>query len=279
VLINKEYMLHLDMQVKDCIAEFWVNGIPVTRLDSEVHSFNSLIAHHFLLDGLNTFEVVINPGPTPSLARATNIIDNDEKHSAEPKAIIQLMKYTVGAFVGDNDAGQILMQLNWEYDQKVHGEMHFPIVTKSSYQLGKHLGTWVWQTCPPLNLANEREQIIAVLADIYKSFITGNSARVVGFLMPYIQDAERALPGYSAAEQINDITNDINDNVQLTENASVFDIDKLDFRVCGQGNIVQIVNKDWLPTISIPLGQEYDDDKYALEMFIGKVKGYWRAVL
>lgn len=272
-------MLHLNMQVKDCIAEFWVNGIPVKRLDSEVHSFNSMIGHHFLLDDLNTLEIVINPGTTPSSSRTINIIDNDEKHSAEPKAIIQLMKYDVGTFVGDDGAGQILAQLNWEYDKKIHALMPFPIMTKASFQLGPHLGPWMWQSCQPINLANEREQIIAVLADIYQSFITGNSARVVGFLMPYIQDAAKALPGYSAEEQIEDITSDINDNALLTVNACDFDIEKLDFRVCGQGNLLQVINKDWRPTISIPLGKEYDNDNYDLEMFIGKVKGYWRAVL
>lgn len=272
-------MLHLDMHVKDCIAEFLVNGIPIKRLDSNAYGFNSMVAHHQLIDGENTFEILINPGPTPSSARVLTRVENDERHNTQPKAMIQLMKYEVGAFAGDTDSGEILMQLNWEYDKEQHQKLPFPMSTYSRYNLGRHLGKWAWQVCPKINLDTEYSNITTIITQLYNAFITGNSARFVSSLLPYLDDAGRALPAFGTVQLTKDITDDINDNKQLTEGAEEFDANKLDLRLCGNENLVQIINKDWRPTMRIPLGEEYGGDDYEIEMFIGKVNGQWQAVL
>lgn len=277
MIINKDYMLHFDMYVKNGIAEFLVNGIPVKRLDSEVYGFNSMVGHHYLIDGENTFEIVINPGPTPSTALEQTPIENDERHNQSPKALIQLMKYEVGSFAGDTEAGEILMQLNWEYNVEEHGNTPFPIVAKAKFQLAHHMGEWAWQQCEKVNLRSEKAELTAIIEDLYSDFTSGNSVRVVHFLAPYLQDAGRALSAYGTQSLTEDVIDDVNDNKALT--AEEFDTESLDFRVCGANNLVQIVNKDWQPTLRIPLGPEYEGDDYTLDMFVGKVNGRWQAVL
>ncbi|WP_026375735.1 hypothetical protein [Aestuariibacter salexigens] len=274
--INRDFMLHLDLYIKDCSAEFYFNDIPV-RLMGEGENFHSMNAHHLLLDGTNQMEVVINPGPTPSTVRELDEQQNTDGLKNKPSVCIRLMSYPVGAFAGDTKNGRILMQLNWEYDAEQHKDIRFPYSVSDTRDLGPMLGPWIWQQCQPIDLLTDMAAIEKTAELIYNAFVSGDAQTVVRYCDPSLKDIGKALPAYGEQEFRSDMLTDISSNRLLASKAEPFNKDSTDFRLCANGRMVQLINSDWSHTIRSP--EDDEGERYELPAFLGKIQNQWYVVL
>lgn len=275
-LINKDYMLHLDMFVKDCDAEFYFNDIPLRKVQQQI-PFHSMNAHHLILDGMNKMEIVINPGPTPSLAKTITQETDIEQIKGSPKVLIRLMRYPVGAFAGDTESGDILMQLNWEYDAAKMPDIRFPHTTQISHRLEPLFGQWLWQGCESIDFERELPEIHRVAEAIYREFNAGNAQAIVRISEPALKDIGKALPAYGEAAFRRDMLADIAANATRAIEPEQYPQEQTDFRLCGDGKLVQLINKDWKDTIvSAP---DEEGERYEFPVFLGKLQGNWWVVM
>lgn len=270
--INKDYMIHLDLYTQACEAEFYFNDVPVRKMD-QGETFHSLNAHHLLLDGENTLEILINPGPSPSKARQPCI----REVTGQPKACVKLVKYPVGAYPGDTSHGEIIMQLNWEYDESRDQSLEYPLSKSYGKNLGEMFGPWLWQQCELIDLPKEAIDLERLVKQLYVAFVQGDAEKVVAFCEPSLKDIGRALPAYGEAEFREDMKADIGSNRAENFDSSAYDAEQVDLRVCGAGKLVQLIDKNWLHTLRTPVDNV--DDQYELPLFIGKQNGKWRGVL
>jgi hypothetical protein len=273
LLINKDYMLHLDLYVKDCSAEFYINDIPIRHMNSKQENTHSLVIHHLLKDDVNTFEAIVWPGDTPSKARSKSLIVEAEQRKGTSKVCMQLVRYPVGAFAGDTEAGEILMQLNWEFDEHKHGIDPYPVVPKAEYDIGNLFGIWNWQQCSKINLTDEATLINRVVEHIYQEFSNGNGDAIARLATPYLVDMGKALPAYGTAGFTDDMINDINYNKEQNIKIDDFDLNNLDVRLCGNDRLVQLIDHNWEPTVRTTVDE--DGESYELPIFLGKLQNQW----
>ncbi|NQZ06097.1 MAG: hypothetical protein HRT35_02960 [Algicola sp.] len=274
-MLNQDFMLHVDLYVKGCTAEFYVNDIPVRRMDGEEEHFHSMVAHHLLVDGKNKLEIIVWPGDTPSKARQKSVLQDPEDRQGLPKVCARLMRYPVGAFAGDTKSGQIIMQLNWEFDPQnfINNPDPYPLAPSLEKDLGKHLGFWYWQQAEPVNLEIELPLITQVVKAIHEAFKMGDGQVITRYCAPYLRDMGKALPAYGETAFVNDMLRDVSANAGKDDWVEPFLPENHDFRLCGNGRIVEVVDKNWLPTVrTIP---NESGKKYPLAMFLGKIKGKW----
>ncbi len=269
-------MLHLDLYVKDCSAEFYANDIPIRLMDSNQESFHSLAAHHLLLNNLNTFKILVWPGDTPSNVLQKSQLTSVESRSKPAKVCLRLVKYPVGAFAGDAKDGEVIYELNWEYDQEKYGVDPYPYIADIKFDIGSHLGTWNWQNCDPINLLKELPAITKIVKQIHNDFGKGNGKVIADLAEPYLDDMGKALPAYGKDEFREDMINDINYNAEVEDAVDLFNPENHDFRLAADAKLVQIINKDWEPTIRTK--EDEGGESYELPLFLGKLKGRWHIV-
>lgn len=68
--MNEFFMLDVDTNF--CAAEAWINGIPVARCSAADGVQRQFPVHEYLIAGINKFQLVVEPGPTPSRAFEPN---------------------------------------------------------------------------------------------------------------------------------------------------------------------------------------------------------------
>lgn len=269
-------MIHLDLYTQHCEAEFYFNDIPIRRMTAS-ENFHSMNAHHLLLDGKNQMEILIKPGLTPSTARKLSEDHGLDEQGHAPKACLKLVKYPIGAFAGDDGQSQLLMQLNFEYDKEKNPVIQFPFSIKMEKELGPMFGGWNWEQCSQISLNESISQIHEVAKKVYQAFVQGDAETVVRLSSPALNDLGRALPAYGENAFRNDMLRDIQTNALVAKSAPAYDTEVTDYRVCADGRLVQLLNKDWTHTIKAPA--DADGVEYELPAFLGQYQGQWFIVL
>ena len=62
-------MIHYELRLEGCVAEVWLNDIPLARVDGTKMAVHTRVAHGYLVPGENVLELVAAPGATPAVSR------------------------------------------------------------------------------------------------------------------------------------------------------------------------------------------------------------------
>lgn len=287
-----ETMIHVDLRVKQCIAEFYLNDIPIRKLNPAFQGFYSEVAHLYLKDGHNEIKMIISPGDSPSEAESPSVLttstignENNEsgesdqvpqaKQAGEKNATMSIVQYPVGVFAGDESAGQVWMKLTWQLADDP--DVRFPAIVFESRNLDRQFGAWTWQRAEPLDLAKDLVEIQATVATIHHAFYSGDGPWIAKMARYYLQDMGRAIPAYGANAFERDMVQDINTNAGRKDWIKPISWDETDFRLCAGGRLVQIIDKNWEPTIrTIP---QTDGEIYPFPFFLGRIDGKFEILL
>jgi len=288
-------MIHADLRVKKCIAEFYLNDIPLRRLNSSFQGFYSEAAHIWLVDGINEVKVVVCPGTTPSRAQVPPPGDSvvsapkdaeDEKTAKESEkedtggggdkeASISIVQYPVGVFAGDESSGQLMMKAEWTSVQAPAPK--FPCVVSESRDLDRMFGTWAWQKADRLDLEADMSEVKGAVMYIHRAFEDGDGKRIAEMARHYLEDIGRAIPAYGTKRFTMDMIMDINGNAGRKGWTMPIDCEEMDFRLCADGRLVQIIDRNWHPTIrTIP---QPDGEIYPFPVLIGRIDGELQILL
>ena len=284
-------MVHLDLRVQKCIAEFYVNDIPLRRLNSAFQGFYSEVAYPYLVDGLNTISLVVTPGPTPSKAKVIqvpnapedtgNVLDEDasskvsDDSGKSKTARMAVVEYPVGVFAGDEDDGRLWMDVQWKFSDDP--SVSFPCQVEDSRDLDRQRGMWAWQTAEPLDLDRDRAEIQSAVTAVHHAFENGDGADLAQMAQHYLTDMGRAIPAYGEAGFKRDLIRDVNANAGRKNWIRPIVWEEADFRLCADNRLVQIIDKNWQPSVrAIP---QPDGEIYPFPFFLGKKDGVFQILL
>lgn len=256
----------LEAQVRGCSAEYYVNDIPVARLSPEVARV-AVPLNHLLVSGLNTVEMLVNPGPSPSTARA----GVRALRATGMRAIAQVALYPADGFPGDASAPRLL-ELAYSGSDR---EEAFPRAVGSGVELDVPFPTWAWARAPALQLdAPTIAEATQVVAALHAALRRGQPTAVAWLKRLAAQEVASAF-GESATEQEARV-------VQLLEVAmrspgwalAPLTDDLFDFRLCARGRLIECVARDWDPVVrSLP---DADGESIEFPMWLGRADGELR---
>ena len=90
----------LECSARECVAEFYLNDIPVVRRGPDLGLHFAGQSNQYLVDGRNELSVLVEPGPTPGEAISGKGGARSRREAAGAAVSAALCKYPPGATVG-----------------------------------------------------------------------------------------------------------------------------------------------------------------------------------
>jgi hypothetical protein len=264
-------MIHAELKIEDCPAELWLNDIPLQRLAPDRSHNVSIPAHLYLLEGQNTLEILVDPGPMPSLARQAN-----PGASPTGTATARLAAYNVGEFTGDANA-QILLEVSWDSAAAKPGP--YPRSVQAASNLGPMFGRWDWEAAERLKLeAATIDSAAGVIESIRASLAAGDPDVLLRLAAGKFANAARAFPARpfnALVEQFRRVV--VRDSAASGWSLPKLDRSQLDFRLAAGGRVLECINRDWHPTLrTVALSDGYP--KY-YPMLLCRLNGRWQVAI
>jgi hypothetical protein len=267
-------MIHAELKIDGCRAELWLNDIPLQLLAPDQSHNVSIPAHLYLLDGINTLEIVVYPGPTPSEARNGPI--DVSPVSPKGSATARLAAYNPGDFTGDAKA-PVLIEVTWKAAEAEPGP--YPRAVRTSRNLGAMFGRWDWEAAERLTLDEATtDEVAYVLETLRTSLAAGDPEPLFRLATLKFRDAATAFPARplaALAEQFRAVV--ARDASSANWSFPPLDRQNFDFRLAAEGRLIECVNRDWRPTLrSAPLADSYP--KY-YAMLLCRLQGRWQIAI
>jgi hypothetical protein len=265
----------IECAADNCIAEFYVNDVPIARRGKECGHFIGAPVNEYILKGTNEIAFVVNPGGTPGNAllgeggkRDRCIPEKDAKVSAI------LARYPRGAVVGGPDRDE-LIGLEWTRDENAYTV--FPLVRSVQLELDPPFGPWPWEQFPHITLD---ETVIGEVMDFIKemhlALAAGYSEHFAEKCHHRFTDVEQAHflePGDREAE-----AKQLFSYVMEEPGWAMVPLDQVepDLRLCAQDRMVQLIAKDWHAI----LRQQPDEEGRGIffPMMVSKIDEEWQIV-
>lgn len=265
----------LEASAEFCVAEFALNGIPIMRRGVEGGESFGVQVNHLLLDGENTLECTLFPGPVPSLSRWGEFGPQLRVGSARHQKVkMSLRRYPFGATVGGPEAEE-LSRLEWNGDPGDVRTVAFTLQEKVN--LGQLYGRWQWQDAPKLKLDQfDQMEIVEFLEGLHTAIQAGDPDPFIAASMVRIEEISRAY-GTDPAER----RAMIDRGIYVDSGAPGFRMAPLDprifdFRLCGGGRLVECVASDWQPILRG--GPDRQGNYSFYDMFIARIGEDWQIV-
>ncbi|MCZ6643284.1 MAG: hypothetical protein O7F71_17045 [Gammaproteobacteria bacterium] len=269
--INTTSVIHAEAIVTGCKAELYVNQIPVTRIDPDQQDFVSMPVQQLLVDGVNSVELLLEPGLEPSRSRAPA----EPKETEGMRALARLVRYPDGAFP-DDESGTVIMTRSWE---GASGQiLDFPGIFECSSDLGPALGRWSWQDADRLTLDGaEMAELQRVLGDLHQAFANGEANRVTQLCQPRYRDGAVAYPARSYESIVAQITRMLQADSQRDDwQMEPLNAAQWDLRLCAQNRMVEAIDRDWRPIIRTRTRD--DGIPFEFPALLAKIDGQFRVV-
>lgn len=258
-----DYSINAELELTDCSGELWINGIPIEGLQSRRPMFEvSIGVHHYLVPGVNTLQLWIDVDGIPR----DYLRERESPPREKAHAVGRLVRYAAGV-MANPDNGQLLAEI--EYRGKYDDSKKAPRVVHGQVDLGAAFGPWSWQTAPLIELDpaggpsdGTRREAESLLEDVHTALFTGNAERMLELVKVRWEEMDRAWPGRNDADDrtkhaafLSRVASDPRRRVPLNRN-------KHDFRVVGNGRLLECIDVDFMPSIRI--AQEVEPNRWAL---------------
>ncbi len=260
-------MIHAELKIDNCRAELWLNDIPLQLLAQNLSHNVSIPAHLYLVDGVNSLEIVVNPGPIPSHARQPFF-----EATLSGSAVARLVAYEARRFTGES--GQVLLETSFDGSSAAPGP--YPRSAKSKANLGSMFGRWDWESAEPLLLDTPTiESLAQVLESIRESLATGNPEVMLRFASGKLANAARAFPARSFEILVGQFRRIVQrDSATAGWTFPALDHEQFDFRLVSGGRLIECINRDWKPTLRTEVRPDGYPKSYALVFC--RIGGQWR---
>jgi hypothetical protein len=252
-----DYSINAELELTDCSGELWINGIPIEGQQTRRPLFEvSVGVHHLLVPGTNTLELWVDVEGIPrDYLRPRDAPPREKAH-----AVGRLVRYPAGV-IANPDNGQVLAEI--EYRGKLDDSKQAPRVVHGAVDLGAAFGPWSWQAAPSIELDDlVRKEAESLLEDVHTALFTGNADRMLELVKVRWEEMDRAWPGRNDAEDrakhaafLARVASDPRRRVPLNRL-------KHDFRVVGNGRLLECIDVDFMPSIRI--AQEVEPNRWAL---------------
>lgn len=269
-----DHVIYAELLVQGCTAELYVNGVPLRRRrsggaplpGSSAGPFASIPVQQYLVPGDNRIEILIEPGPTPRRAREP---ESSMRRMPGAAAVARVVRFEEGAFV-DSENGEILAEVKWE--GAADEDEAFPKSAGVTAALGARSGRWSWQDAPPITLDDATGAEIAhVLGTVAQAFERGDPAPVLALLKTRFDEGIRAYPRNDSETLTKELSNYVRDAAADKWKVRSLDPGAFDFRLCAGDRLVELVDRDWQPSLRFEVPEE--DEPYGYPMMLARIDG------
>jgi hypothetical protein len=265
----------IECTAENCIAEFYVNDIPIARRGKECGHFIGAPSNEYILKGTNEIAFVVNPGDTPGNALLGKEGTRD-RYLPEKDAVVSatLARYPRGAVVGGPDR-EALASLEWTEDENAYTV--FPMVRSVQVELSPPFGPWPWEQLPLIALDDTvTGEVMDFIKEMHLALAAGYSEPFIEKCGPRFTDIEQAhflAPGNREAE-----AKRLFSYVMDEPGWAMVPLDQVepDLRLCGRDRMVQLIAKDWRPIL-----RQQPDEKgrgVTFSMMVSKIDNEWQIV-
>lgn len=176
-------VVHAEMAVRGCDAEFSVNDIPVGVLRRRRRVYAARPCHEFLVRGANTLSVKIVSADAPESGHEGSPV------AAPPGAELKITVYAVGAIPG-NDPGRVLAAL----PVSAWTAPGVPGSAAGAFDLSAWPYTWEWQSLPVIPWPNDTvlDRARQYLVEFSRRMAAGDTGWLVHALQLKMADYCRA---------------------------------------------------------------------------------------
>lgn len=267
----EQYMM-LELASPSCWAEAYLNGVPISRAGPQTPILEAQPVNHLVVGGQNVLELLMEPGPTPSRAFETS---GERISDGKLKGSLKLALYPEGAFPEDPGVTE-LAQISWA--PPAGERFQTPVRQSASFSLPLWAPRWSWQSAPALALT---ETVVRSVHQLLM-YLSANLAQKNP--EPFIQYAHTRFQEVAAAfgRGVQDEIREFREEFQSIAAEPDWQmgpvrLETLDLRLCGDGRLIECVDRDWLPVLRT-VRQEDGLIRLRYPIFLAQVGGNWQIV-
>jgi hypothetical protein len=264
--LKKDRILQIEMEVVGASAELYFNGLPVRYKTKKERGLISVPAMLYLVDHVNTIELVVGPGPIPSQARTGPNTDD----SKPEKAIARLVEYPPGVFPGD-PAGNVITEATLQ-----DFNVKLPHTIKACANMEKFFGEWQWQKeAETLHLdAKLTKEVTQFVEKAYLAYKNGNTEYLTKIARIFFIEGAKAhhhISGDTAIGNMSDFSKNLKELIKKDYwKFSGLDPAQFDFRIVANGKMLECIDKKWQPIVK---SDEIDEMSYPFPMLVSRING------
>ncbi|MBI4703210.1 MAG: hypothetical protein HY744_19005 [Deltaproteobacteria bacterium] len=263
--MSSDSIVLAQLQVQDCTAELYVNGIPLIRLTPARVPIENVAVEHLLVPSTNSIEVVVEPGPSPSLART----GYGELGFRAMEAVGRLVRFPEGV-PGLVEHGELLGETRFGWASPHPERRAFPAAVSTQVELGPAHGRWAWQDAPQLTLDQALLEEACALIDRVEAALRAGLVEPLWQLAELqVKDVLRAYPALSESELRADLAELLHHHQQATDPVIPHDPSNHDFRLVAGGKLLELCDRDW--TTSIKLRDPKDGSPVPYRLFVARI--------
>jgi len=253
------------LEVSDCTAELYLNGIPLMRLAPPKLPLQNIAAEQHLVPGVNTLEAVIESAGQPSLA-----LSGSREIAFRPMgAIARLIRFPEGV-PGTIEHGELLGAAHFSWTEAASPRGAFPQSVMARIDMGPAHGRFDWQDAPRLRLdAATLAEANAVLDQVEAAIRSGDEERLWRLTEHQRRDLLRAYPAVTEAFLRNHLVTLLQHQRKAADPLIPRSRSKHDFRLVAGGRMLQCIDADW--TSSIKLRDPGTGDALQYHLFLARI--------
>lgn len=242
----KNTVLHAQLQVKGCVAELYLNDIPLTRVDAKVAGSETRPVEEYIVPGSNRLEILVEPGSRPSLART----EQRQLDVGDATAVARLVRFRDGEWT--DAPGEVLGEVRFARPETFQGQRVFPQGLSIAIELGAANGHWDWQDAPELEMG---EPLIAEATGVLEALARALRSASMDNVWPLKElekrDVVRAYPGLNESDMRSTMAEGLAHYAKLGDPVVPLDRESFDFRLIAGGRMLECVNADWTPSLRL----------------------------
>lgn len=270
--MNENTIVLAQLEVSDCSAELYLNGIPLMRLAPPQIPIQNIAVEQHLVPGFNTLELLVEPGSRPSLDRA------EQKTLAfrPMTAVGRLIRFPDGV-PGKVEYGELLGEVRFSWSNADLSQLRFPWSGMTQIDMGPAHGHFDWQDAPRLVLDKATLEETYALLDQLEATIRAFDEEGLWRMTEYQRsDLLRAYPALTEAQLRRELEVLLRHQRNVPDPVVPRDPSRHDFRIVAGGRMLQCIGVDWKSSIRLRNPGDHSELQYPL--FLARMDSKLRIV-
>lgn len=256
----------VEADVDGCVAEVYLNDIPLGRLHPEPgNPLLGLTVNQLIRHGANTLEIVLDPGDHPSAARTPR----DTRDLAGVSFFLRASRVREGGVIGESAPEETLVELNFTGEGMV---VPVPTAVARTFTVDSPFPQWAWERADVLTPGPAlTADVLAFLAD-YRAALAHRDIARENHLSALVHGEICIAYGRSPGPWVAALNGVIEDEWRRADwGVEPIDADQLDLRLCADGRMVQCIRRDWDDAIRSTADAE--GGNMTVPLFVGRLDG------
>jgi hypothetical protein len=263
--MNTNTIALAQLKVSGCSAELSLNGIPLIRLAPPQMPIQNIAVEQYLIPGINTLEILVEPGSRPTLDRS-----EQRMLAFRPmEAVGRLIRFPEGV-PGTVEHGELLGEVRFSWSDANIRQLLFPWSGATRIDMGPAHGRFGWQDAPRLVLDTATlEEVYRLLDDIEEAIRTFDEERLWRLTEHQRGDLVRAYPAINEARLRQQLAELLGHQRNVSEPVIPRNPSRHDFRIVAEGRMLQCIGADWKS--SIRLRNPGDGSELTYPLFLARL--------